>query len=231
MVDIARELTARFGVSVVRFDFWGEGESDGDFVDSSISSREVDLETVVEYVRASLRPRSVILIGIRSSVAYILDYARRNSDIDGFVAIDPVIDTAAFTAEILRKDLSQQLVIHRKVVTNRDELAARLRDGGTVCIEGYFLGRELFCDLTHTERIANRQLALSIPCLALSTQQTPRSKDWLALEGITTKLSRKHISVEPFWKARRYVGNEYVAVAAILYQEITELVGNHDSTR
>ncbi len=47
------------GFNAVRFDFRGNGESDGDFIDQTLSSRIEDLEKVVDY----LEPEQFVLFG------------------------------------------------------------------------------------------------------------------------------------------------------------------------
>src|SRR3982751_2205696 len=50
LVNFARFVAAR-GVSVLRFDYFGDGESDGRFEDASVSTRLRDIEDAVDFCR------------------------------------------------------------------------------------------------------------------------------------------------------------------------------------
>ena len=50
-VSISREL-ARYGIAVLRFDFTGLGESEGDFADTNFTSNVEDLEAACRFLAA-----------------------------------------------------------------------------------------------------------------------------------------------------------------------------------
>ncbi len=49
-VDFAKTVCAE-GYAFLRFDFWGSGESDGDFEESSVNTQIDDLKDVIEYIK------------------------------------------------------------------------------------------------------------------------------------------------------------------------------------
>lgn len=59
-VDITRTLSG-LGIAVVRFDFTGLGESDGDFSDSNFSSNVEDLLAAARYMESELEAPSILI--------------------------------------------------------------------------------------------------------------------------------------------------------------------------
>ena len=50
--EMRAERAAKSGFNAVRFDFRGNGESDGEFIDQDLSSRIRDLETIIDFFEA-----------------------------------------------------------------------------------------------------------------------------------------------------------------------------------
>jgi len=61
-IDMA-EMAGKEGISVIRFDFRGCGESAGDFYDSTLSNRIADLQEVIEYARKRFSNAKIALFG------------------------------------------------------------------------------------------------------------------------------------------------------------------------
>ena len=214
LVDIARGLAERASAAVVRFDFLGQGESDGRFDASTLDACNEDLTTVLAHVRQDLRPRRVFLAGVRLGFACILDHLRAGAAADGLIAIDPVVDTAGYANDILRADLSRQLVVHRRVLRDREQLAGDLLQGGTVNIDGYPFGGPLFADLVDETRAAARQQPLSVPCLLLKTRRGTLPRDLELLQALAPGLPEHEFPVEAFWKTRRFSRDDYADLVA-----------------
>lgn len=61
-VRLSREL-AKAGVSSLRFDFAGSGESDGAFHDMTAATMQSDLLSAVRFVKKKFSPQAVVLLG------------------------------------------------------------------------------------------------------------------------------------------------------------------------
>lgn len=82
---IARALTAE-GIAVLRFDFTGLGNSDGDFANTNFSSNLADLHAAVDYLRAHHdAPR--LLVGHSLGGAAVLAMAADVPEVDAVVTI------------------------------------------------------------------------------------------------------------------------------------------------
>ena len=73
---LAEMLAARF--LVCRFDFRGQGKSDGKFFDTCITKELEDLDAVVAFVRNKYSPKSIILLGHSFGAAIATLYAARH---------------------------------------------------------------------------------------------------------------------------------------------------------
>lgn len=80
------------GYDAVRFDFRGCGESDGSFVESTLSGRLADLRAVLEY----FDPPSVVLFGSSFGGSVAFHAAVEDSRVESVVTRAPVTDTRAF---------------------------------------------------------------------------------------------------------------------------------------
>jgi uncharacterized protein len=89
-VQLSRAL-AEAGVSSLRFDFTGAGESDGRFRDMTVHSMRSDLLSAVRLVRKRYSPSSLILLG-HSFGGMIAALSCSEVKPDGLVLLSPVAD-------------------------------------------------------------------------------------------------------------------------------------------
>ena len=90
VVTISRAL-ARSGLAVLRFDFTGLGESEGDFGDTSFSSNVEDLIAACEYLTESLEAPSV-LVGHSLGGAAVLQAAAQMPEVKAVATIGAPAD-------------------------------------------------------------------------------------------------------------------------------------------
>jgi pimeloyl-ACP methyl ester carboxylesterase len=89
-VQLSRKL-AEQGVSSLRFDFSGAGESEGRFQDMTIDTMQSDLLSAVRLVRKRFSPSAVILLG-HSLGGMIAGLCCTRAKPDGLVLLSPVAD-------------------------------------------------------------------------------------------------------------------------------------------
>lgn len=81
---IAEELSKDY--LVCRFDFRGQGDSDGDFHKSSISLELEDLDYVVKHIKSNYSPKNIVLLGHSFGCAIAFLYSQ-NNQIQGLVSL------------------------------------------------------------------------------------------------------------------------------------------------
>ena len=149
LVNLARHLAAA-GVSVLRFDYFGDGESDGRFEDASVGTRLRDIHDALEFCRRETKAREIFLLGLGlgATLALRATFEKdQDAPVAGVVAWAPVIDGDRYLNDILRAHLSAQMIIHRKVIHDRETLVGQIMANQSVNIEGYEICRPLFTEI------------------------------------------------------------------------------------
>ncbi len=130
---ISRSLT-RQRIAVLRFDFTGLGESEGDFAETNFTSNVSDLVAVANYLAAEFEPPK-LLIGHSLGGSAALQAAHRIPSVTGVVTIAAPFETT---------HLSRLLAETKAVAEIQGE--ARVVIGGTT----FKLKRQFFDDLERT---------------------------------------------------------------------------------
>jgi len=201
LVSFARDVAAA-GVSVLRIDFRGEGDSDREFEESDLETRIADASLAIDAVR-SLNPgvTEVSLVGLRLGAAVAAAAAARRTDVARLVLWDPVTDGVAYMQAVLRLNLMYQMALHRKVIENRDALVARLRQGETVNIEGYELAEPLFRQVSDFNlQTALAQFSGQVLALQVSQDETPMRPELASLTEISPRFRVEMVKEQPFWR-------------------------------
>jgi pimeloyl-ACP methyl ester carboxylesterase len=96
-------LARERGFAVLRFDFAGSGDSEGDFCDMTVTREIEDLESVMEFSSGipCLANSPVYLIGYSLGAAVALSVAARNENIRGIACWAPVSDLPAVFRSVL----------------------------------------------------------------------------------------------------------------------------------
>jgi pimeloyl-ACP methyl ester carboxylesterase len=159
MVNYARFLASQ-GIPVLRFDYYGDGESDGRFEEASVSSRVADILDAAEFCRSRAGVRRIFLLGLCYGAVMALAAAAKSDSIASVIAWAPVMNGEQYAGELLRAHLGAQMVLHRKVIHDREALMQQIIGGGSVNIEGYEIGNPFFSELlaTDTRKLLEAQL-------------------------------------------------------------------------
>jgi uncharacterized protein len=153
MVNFARELAKR-GHYVLRFDFMGSGDSDGNPEDSTISSCLSDLESAVKFLRETSKVTRVGLLGVRFGASLAALFEAKNKEVDFEVLISPIVKGNIYIEQSLRSNLATQLATYGKVTKNREQLIKELMSGQMINIDGYLLTKELFLQIKDYDLIS-----------------------------------------------------------------------------
>lgn len=98
-----RQLATRLGdvgFPVLRFDFYGSGDSSGDLDDADISQWLQDISASITELRSRTGVRQICLIGVRLGAALSFITAAQDNGVNAIVLWDPVVSGKAYIEEI-----------------------------------------------------------------------------------------------------------------------------------
>lgn len=212
-VSFARRLAAR-GHVVLRFDYRGCGDSEGELASSSLQSHLGDLTAAIDHlVHHQTEVRQVGLAGLRFGATVAALAAERATGhtrdlLAGapLVLWDPITDGEAWLGEMLRSHLSTQMAVFGRVVETRDVLRERIARGERINLDGYDLAAPLYDSCCAKDLLDSStktfEGATQITQIAANENQKPRV-DLQALAGAYRRGSFARCIEEPFWKEIR----------------------------
>jgi pimeloyl-ACP methyl ester carboxylesterase len=99
-----RQLAARLcraGFHVLRFDFYGCGDSAGDSSQGHVSRWLEDIATAVAEIRKRSEVAKLCLVGLRLGGSLAMMAAAQRNDIDAIALWDPVVDGKSYIRELM----------------------------------------------------------------------------------------------------------------------------------
>lgn len=223
MVSFARRLS-HLGAAAMVFDYRGHGDSQCDFVESTMETRLADIARAVEVLREQTGAERVGLLGLRLGGTLAAAAAAGHPGVDALILWEPVIDAREYLYQCLRSNLATQLAVHGAVTRKRDELVADLEEGRPVNVDGYLLSGELYRQAARIH-LGEAMGRVSVPVLLVKIvrkegEPVPEgTRSLLEPGGRANPGSRLCTAVEqPFWTQR----NLYVQRAANLFAATEE---------
>jgi exosortase A-associated hydrolase 2 len=207
-VSFARELT-KLGYAVLRFDYMGHGDSDGEFEESTVDSRLADINCAINQLKSEIPSLQEIgLLGLRFGATLAGLVAGQRDDIGKLILWEPVVDGSRYMIEVLRTNLTTQLAVFGRVTQKREKLIEQMKSGETVNVDGYEISYDLFEQGSKIELLDN---ALGFNGDTLIVQlgkegQMPREElKNLCIAYVNCDLQLAN--EEPFWREiKRYYG-------------------------
>jgi uncharacterized protein len=100
-LNLANKLAAS-GFHVLRFDYFGTGDSSGEFTAVTIGECLEDIDMAVNELKAACGVSEIILVGVRIGASLSLLYSQ-NREVEGLVLWNPVIDGNYYLASIKKE--------------------------------------------------------------------------------------------------------------------------------
>lgn len=200
-VSLARCLASQ-GHTVLRFDYSGYGDSEGEFENSTVNDQLNDISAAISTLKDQTpNTGNIGLIGLRYGALLAAMIAETHKEISHLVLWDPVIDMGRYLQDALRANLTTQMVMHGKVITNRDELTAQIKQGQAVNIDGYDMSKKFF-DSANELNLKNMTGSFTGVCqlVQIGRPNQPLRKDIESLADNYTNCETIKISEQQFWK-------------------------------
>lgn len=201
MVKAARKF-ATAGIPVLRFDFSGCGDSEGDLHFFVVEDWLQDLDSAIDALRKETGISKCLLWGLRLGAGFSLMRQQYGSDIAGLILWQPVLDFSIYIKQFLRQAISLQISKGREGnagLNTQDDLEGH----GLVHVIGYPITKDLYDSFNS---IGNQpsNIVPSVPVfiLSISLMEQPaftmkKYAEFLKKAG--TQVMLKHINSEVFW--------------------------------
>jgi len=174
--NLARDL-ARHGYPVIRFDYRGEGESSGAFIDATMATRVDDIQQAVKEIQRQCGNRQICLIGIHVGALLAVQATERVAT-EYLLLCDPVCNPRTYARGLLRTNVVLQTQYYGKVSKKQEDLRADLARGETVSIYGFQLGLALLEELEALDpQPALEAFAGDSAILVMAPKERPLKKD------------------------------------------------------
>lgn len=226
MVNFARDLAA-MGYPVLRFDYMGSGDSEGDFEESSLDTMLADTACAITTLRqkaGSLKTLNLLGLRLGATVAALME--ERTPGIGKLVLWDPVIDGSDYMREMLRINLSTQTAVYRKIMHNTDALIRMMSEGMTVNVDGYEMAWPMYEQIAGVN-LADRPDKRTAPVLIDQISRKDKEAG-TTLKRLLDRYPNSKLEVvveEPFWKEHR----RYYARAENLYEKTIRWLREHEN--
>lgn len=204
-VNFARFMAER-GVAVLRFDYFGDGESEGLFEQASVSSRLADIEDAARLCRSQTGAEQIYSLGLCYGATLALWAALSSPQLGGAIGWAPVMNGERYLGDLLRAHLTAQMVLHRKVIHDREALIAQIESGRTVNVEGYEIARPLYSQMRELN-LASRLLAADKPILVqqVSPGEALESQYAALQGGANPRLQFRKVREARFWTQQKSI--------------------------
>jgi exosortase A-associated hydrolase 2 len=142
LVNQAR-LLCHNGCHVLIFDYFGEGDSEGNFEETSVTTRVSDICNGIQFLKEVSGVTDIGILGLRMGAALAL-LALQQVDLSFCVLWEPIIDGYAYMQNWLRVNLSAQLVYYKEIKYNRKALEDQLYKGARIENEGFIITKDFY---------------------------------------------------------------------------------------
>ncbi len=160
-------LLSKAGFHVLRFDYYGTGDSSGETDDVAFAQWVEDAQAAADELKETAEISRVAFVGLRLGAAVAAKAAATRTDVDQIVLWDPAVTGTAHLAEIL--DARADSVGNSRVSA---------RDDGTVGVMGFPITRALRAELEAIDL-----LAVPVPSGAGRLVVASHARDEYALLG------------------------------------------------
>ncbi len=201
-VAAAREMAAA-GYPVLRFDFSGNGDSEGDFAGTSVTGALDEIRSAIAAARRLSGRDEISLLGLRLGATFAALAADADPGaVHDLVLWAPVCDGNRYMQDLLRVNLTTQVAVHKEVRYDRGQLVEQMQQGGTVNVDGYEIAHPLFSQISAIS-LGGSPARYPGRCLIVQVDRAAGARPALDLQRLSTAYADATLTAvadDPFWK-------------------------------
>jgi len=205
---------ARAGFAVLRFDYYGCGDSAGDGHEGSLARWMNDIETAIEETRRRGGLSRICLVGARLGAALSLLVGSQRPDLEGLVLWDPVVDGENYVNDLIAQ--------HQEWLNETARTPTSQPSGQTVEVLGFPISHELQENLQRVDLLTIRRPPAKHVLMLESDKIFSGMELHDHLMGMGADSEYQHIPTPRAWLRKR--GGDNVVVPREMLQAIVSWV-------
>ncbi|MGH7928174.1 MAG: serine aminopeptidase domain-containing protein [Candidatus Binatia bacterium] len=180
------------GFPVLRFDFYGCGDSAGDCAEGRITQWLTDLGTAVSEIKQKHRLFKICLVGLRLGGTLSMMAGAERGDIEGMVLWDPILSGTAYIEELTF--LHQQRAWHSLGKTKQNTIGERPTE-----ILGFPMTCSMLADLQKIEVFSIREKPASDILILASSEEAGQLRLAEHLKGLHVNVESQYLPTPDIW--------------------------------
>jgi len=208
---LAARAFCEAGFAVLRFDYRGTGDSEGEFHEATVSTREADIAEAMKQLAELSGCGRIGLLGLRLGSLFAARVAEQRGDAPFLVLWEPVTNGKSYFMADLRKKLVKEMMTAGKGSVKREDIIESLKDPATVIdFDGYLVSGAMYGELEAIDLLAQLgghkgpTLIVQISHREAVSKPNERLRDAYAQAGADVTLVP--VVEEPFWNRIDFVG-------------------------
>jgi len=141
--NLAR-LLMNMGFTVITCDYLCDGNSSGETLKLTYPKMVDSVIHVYDYLKKQYQPGRYALIGLRLGANVAASAAGSIQQLKKLILFEPILNPIDDFTRALRANLSNQTVVHKKIIKTREDLIHDIKNGIPVNVDGFLVGKELW---------------------------------------------------------------------------------------
>ena len=202
LVELARTLSAA-GIAVLRFDYRGCGDSEGEFASFSVPDWTVDIRCAADWLNGRYPGLKTGILGLRLGATLAMTARGGEPAFDFAVLWEPVVKGRDHLDHELRRKLMKEMMTFGKSQVTVDSLVKELEGGREIDFDGYPITPALYRDLCGLDLLQIRD-KLPQKCLTVGIGNAERPSPSLtrlndAFRAAGSDGEVRAVREQPFW--------------------------------
>lgn len=209
-------LLSEQGWHVLRFDGFGEGDSEGELANADMIGAIADIRALAQDLQARC-DGPLIGIGWRWGSSLMLSAAEA---FDALIAVEPLAAGEEYVQQLLRQNLTSQMAAWGKVRFNREALLEQSAQQHTLNIQGFELGPALITQM-RTWQWPER-ITVPLTLVRSVAPGSPAIESWQQ-RAAQLKARLYQLPNKPYWFEPRVHAPRLPVIVDAVMRSVTEL--------
>lgn len=142
--NTARHFAQKHSLLALRFDYFGQGDSQGNFKDATIKTWIENGLDAIQYLK-KIGVKSLFLVGFDFGANIATHVAAQlTKEKIRLILVNPILDINKRLKQYLRSNITNQITKYGKVCFTRQDLVKSLSSGGRISVEGYPVSNKFY---------------------------------------------------------------------------------------